>query len=56
MVDGLAVLWEEVLEFVGSKVSNKCLAKWRPVLKSSWLTQNVALEHCKDYNVAGLSF
>ena len=44
MVDGLAVLWEEVLEFVGSKVcldgnarhaiahrsaqANKCMAKW----------------------------
>ena len=53
MVDGLAVLWQEVLEFVGSMVcldgnarhaiahssaqANKCLAKWRPVLKSSWL-------------------
>ena len=53
MVDGLAVLWEEVLEFVGSKVclegnarhaivhrtaqANKCLAKWRHVLNSSWL-------------------
>ena len=51
VVDGLAVLGEEVLEFVGSKVcldgiardaiahrsaqANKCLAKWRPVLKSS---------------------
>ena len=44
MVDGLAVLWKEVLEFVGSKVcldgnarhaiahrsaqANKCVAKW----------------------------
>ena len=53
MVDGLAVLWEEVLEFVGSKVcldgnarhaiahrsaqANKCMAKWRPVPSSSWL-------------------
>ena len=53
MVDGLVVLWEEVLEFVGSKVcldgsarhaiahisaqANKCLAEWRPVLNSSWL-------------------
>ena len=52
MVDGLAVLWEEVLEFLGSKVcldgnarraiahrtaqANKCLAKWRLVLNSSW--------------------
>ena len=52
MVDGLAVLWEEVLDFVGSKVcldgnarhaiahrsaqANKCLAKWRLVLNSSW--------------------
>ena len=46
MVDGLAVLWEEVLESVGSKVcldgnarhaiahrsaqANTCVAKWRP--------------------------
>ena len=52
-VDGLAVLWEDVLEFVGSKVcldgnaryviahrsaeANTCLATWRPVLRSSWL-------------------
>ena len=65
-VDGLAVVWEEVLEFVGSKVCadgnaryaiahrsaqpNKCLAKWRPVLRSSWLPRT---EHCKIYNVAG---
>ena len=50
MVDGLAVLWEEVLKFVGSKVclggnarraiahrtaqANKCLAKWILVLDS----------------------
>ena len=55
MVDGLAMLWEEVLEFVGSKVcldgnarhaiahrsaqANKCMAKWRSVLSSSWLLQ-----------------
>ena len=57
-VDGLAVLWEEVLEFVGPKVhldgnarhatahksaqSNKCLAKWLTVLSSSWLRGNCA--------------
>ena len=65
MVDGLAVLWEEVLEFVGSKVcldgnarhaiahrsaqANKCMAKWRPVLSSSWLPwllrSNLSLIH-----------
>ena len=53
IVDGLVVLWEEVLEFVGSMVcldgnarhaiahrsaqANKCMTKWRPVLSSSWL-------------------
>ena len=58
-VDGLAMLWEEVLEFVGSKVcldgnarhaiahrsaqANKCHAKWRPVLKSSWLPRMLRL-------------
>ena len=71
MVDGLAVLWEEVLEFMGSKVcldgnarhaiarrtaqANKCLEKWRPVLKSSWLPKSVALEHCKNHKLAGFS-
>ena len=64
MVDGLAVLWEEVLEFVGSKVcldgnarhaiahrsaqANKCLAKWRPVLKSSWLPRLMRLNIVKS--------
>ena len=59
MVDGLALLWEKVLEFVGSKVcldgnarhaiahrsaqANKCLAKWRSVLKSSWLSRLLRL-------------
>ena len=59
MVDGLAVLWEEVLEFVGSKVcldgnvrhaiahrtaqANKCLTNWRPVLRSSWLPRLLRL-------------
>ena len=63
MVDGLAVLWEEVLEFVGSKVcldgnarhaiahrsahANKCLAKWRPVRKSSWLPRLLRLNIVK---------
>ena len=42
MVDGLAVLWEEVLEFVGSKV---CV--WRPVLKSSWLPRMLRLNTVK---------
>ena len=58
-VDGSAVVWEEVLEFVGSKVwldgnakhaiahrsapANKCMAKWRPVLKSSWLSRLLRL-------------
>ena len=53
MVDGLAVVWEEVLEFVGSMVcldgnarhaiahttaqANKCRAKWKLVLNSPWL-------------------
>ena len=63
MVDGLAVLREEVLEFVGSKVcldenarhaiahrtaqANKCLAKWRPVLSSSWLPRLMRLNIVK---------
>ena len=63
MVDGLALLWEEVFEFVGSKVcldgnarhaivhrsaqANKCLAKWRPVLKSSWLPRMLRLNIVK---------
>ena len=63
MVDGLAVLWEEVLEFVGSKVcldgnarpaishstaqAHKCLAKWRLVLKSSWLPRLLRLSVVK---------
>ena len=70
VVDGLAVLWE-VVEFVGSKVclggnarhaiahrsaqANKCLAKWRPVLSSSWLPRMLRLNIVKNYNVAGLS-
>ena len=59
VVDGLAVLLEEVLEFVGSKVcldgtarhaiahrsaqANKCLAKWRHVLNSSRLPRLMRL-------------
>ena len=50
MVDGLAVLWEEVLEFVGSKV---CV--WRPVLKYSWLPRMLRLNTVKNFNVAGIS-
>ena len=58
-VDGLAMLWEEVLEFVGSKVcldgrvrnaiahrsaqANKRLANWRPVSSSSWLPRKLRL-------------
>ena len=63
IMDGLAVLWEEVLEFVGSKVcldgnarhaiahryaqANKCMAKWRPVLSSSWLPRLLRLNIVK---------
>ena len=63
VVDGLAVSWEEVLEYVGSKVcldgnarhaiahrsaqADKCLAKWRPVLKSSWLPRLLRLNIVK---------
>ena len=70
-VDGLAVLREEVLEFVGSKVcldgnarhaiahrsakANKCMTKWRPVLSSSWLPRLLRLNIVKNYNVAGSS-
>ena len=63
VVDGLVVLWEEVLEFVGSKVcldgnpryaiahrtaqANTCLAKRRPVLRSSWLPRMLRLNIVK---------
>ena len=63
MVDGLAVVWEEVLEFVGSKVcldgnarraiahrsaqANKCMTKWRPVLSSLWLPRLLRLNIVK---------
>ena len=63
VVDGLAVLWEEVLEFVGSKVcldgnarhaiahrtaqANKCMTKWRPVLRSTWLPRMMRLNIAK---------
>ena len=63
MVDGLAVVWEEVLEFVGSKVcldgnarhaiahrtaqANKCLAKWKLVLNSSWVPRLLRLNIVK---------
>ena len=62
-VDGSAVVWEEVLEFVGSMVcfdrnarhaiahrtaqANKCMAKWRPVLSSSWLPRLLRLNIVK---------
>ena len=58
-VDGLAVLWEEVLEICGiervldgnarpavalrSAQANKYLAKWRTVLNSSWLPRKLRL-------------
>ena len=64
VVDGLAVFWEEVLEFVGSKVcldgnaryaiahrtaqANKCLTKWRPVFEVFMAPKNVAPELCKN--------
>ena len=55
VVDGLAVLWEEVLESVGSQVclasrlaiahrsahAKKCLAKWRTVLGSPWVPRKL---------------
>ena len=63
MVDGLAVLREVVLEFVGSMVcldgnarhaiahrsakANKCMTKWRPVLSSSWLPRLLSLNISK---------
>ena len=66
-----AVLWKEVLEFVRSKVcldgnaryaiahrsapADKCLAKWRLVLSSSWLPRMLRLNTVKNYNVAGFS-
>ena len=62
------MLWEEVLEFVGSKVclggnaryaiahrsaqANKCLAKCSEFFMDFKID---ALEHCKNYNVAGFS-
>ena len=65
MVDGLAVLWEELLEFVGSKAcldgnarhaiahrtahANKCLAKWRLVLNSSRLPRFMRLNIVKTH-------
>ena len=63
MVDGSAVGWEEVLEFVGSKVcldwnarhanahrtgqANKCRAKWKLVLDSPWLPRLLRLNIMK---------
>ena len=63
MVDGSAVLWEEVLEFVGSMVcldgnarhaiahrtaqANKCRAKWKFVLNSPWLPRLLRLNIVK---------
>ena len=71
VLDGLAVLWEEVLASVGSKVclggnarhaiahrsaqANTCLAKWRTVLSSSWLPRELRLNIVENDNVAGFS-
>ena len=62
-VDGSAVVWEEVLEFVGSMVcldgnarhaiahrtaqANKCRAKWKLVLNSPWLPRLLRLNIIK---------
>ena len=62
-VDGSAVVWEEVLEFVGSMVcldrnarhaiahrtaqATKCRAKWKLVLSSPWLSRLVRLNIVK---------
>ena len=63
MVEGSAVVWEEVLEFVGSMVcldgnarhaiahrtaqANKCRAKWKLVLNSPWLPRLLRLNIVK---------
>ena len=63
MVEGSAVVWEEVLEFVGSMVcldgnarhaiahrtaqANKCRAKWKLVLNSPWLFRLLRLNIVK---------
>ena len=68
-VDGSAVVWEEVLEFVGSMVcldgnarhaiahrtaqANKCRAKWKLVLNYPRLPRLLRLNTIKDYDVAG---
>ena len=62
-VEGSAVVWEEVLEFVGSMVcldgnarhaiahrtaqANKCRAKWKLVLNSPWLPRLLRLNIVK---------
>ena len=62
-VDGSAVVWEEVLEFVGSMVcldgnarhaiahrtaqANKCRAKWKSVLSSPWFPRLLRLNIVK---------
>ena len=62
-VDGSAVVWEEVLEFVRSRVcldgnarhaiahrtaqANKCRAKWKLVLSSPWLPRLLRLNIVK---------
>ena len=62
-VDGSAVVWEEVLEFVGSMLcldgnarhaiahrtaeANKCRAKWKLVLNSPWLPRLLRLNIVK---------
>ena len=68
-VDGSAVVWEEVLEFVGSMVcldgnarhaiahrtaqANKCRAYMETCVEFPMAPQIVAAEHRKDYDVAG---
>ena len=70
LVDGSAVGWEEVLEFVRSRCvwtgmhdmrshtelaqANKCRAKWTTCVDFPMAPQIVAVEHRQDYDVAGL--
>ena len=49
-VDGLAVLWEKVLEFVGSKTEMQVTS-----FEFFMGPKSAALERCKNHNVAGFS-
>ena len=65
------MLWEEVLEFVESKVcldgsaryaiahgfaqANKFLAKWKPVVSYSWFPRKLRLNIAKNHNAAEFS-